>query len=77
MEQSKTTRIVVIGTGFVGSSYAYALVNQGLCNELVLIDINQKKAEGGCDGSRPRVPSERRCGSGQGIMPTAGMRTWW
>ena len=46
MEQSKTTRIVVIGTGFVGSSYAYALVNQGLCNELVLIDINQKKAEG-------------------------------
>src|SRR5690606_27965812 len=46
MEQSKTTRIVVIGTGFVGSSYAYALVNQGLCNELVLIDINLKKAEG-------------------------------
>jgi L-lactate dehydrogenase len=46
MESSKVTRIVVIGTGFVGSSYAYALVNQGLGNELVLVDINQKKAEG-------------------------------
>jgi L-lactate dehydrogenase len=46
MESTKVTRIVVIGTGFVGSSYAYALVSQGLGNELVLIDINQKKAEG-------------------------------
>jgi L-lactate dehydrogenase len=46
MESSKVTRIVVIGTGFVGSSYAYALVNQGLGNELVLVDINQEKAEG-------------------------------
>ncbi|GGK16481.1 L-lactate dehydrogenase 2 [Caldalkalibacillus thermarum] len=42
----KVTKIVLIGTGFVGSSYAFAVVNQGLANELVLIDINKKKAEG-------------------------------
>ena len=46
MESVKVTRIVVIGTGWVGSSYAYALVNQGLGNELVLIDIDRKRRKG-------------------------------
>ncbi|MBN2908879.1 L-lactate dehydrogenase [Polycladomyces sp. WAk] len=46
MKVSKGTKIALIGTGFVGSSYAYAVLNQGLANELVLIDINKKKAEG-------------------------------
>ncbi|TLS36316.1 L-lactate dehydrogenase [Pseudalkalibacillus caeni] len=40
------SRIALIGSGFVGSSYAYALLNQGLVDELVIIDQNQKKAEG-------------------------------
>ncbi len=39
-------RVVIVGTGFVGMSYAYALVNQGTVEELVLIDINKAKAEG-------------------------------
>ena len=39
-------KVVIIGTGFVGMSYAYALVNQGTVEELVLIDINIDKAEG-------------------------------
>ena len=39
-------KIALIGTGFVGSSYAFAVLNQGLANELVLIDIDKKKAEG-------------------------------
>ncbi|WP_025724600.1 L-lactate dehydrogenase [Acholeplasma granularum] len=39
-------RVVIIGTGFVGMSYAYALLNQGTVEELVLIDIDYKKAEG-------------------------------
>lgn len=43
---SKTRKVAVIGTGFVGSSYAFSLVNQGIVNELVLIDLNQDKAEG-------------------------------
>jgi L-lactate dehydrogenase len=46
MKVTKVTKIAIIGTGFVGSSYAYAVLNQGLANELVLIDINKKKAEG-------------------------------
>ncbi|MBM7702767.1 L-lactate dehydrogenase [Metabacillus iocasae] len=43
---TKTRKVAVVGTGFVGSSYAFALLNQGIANELVLIDINQEKAEG-------------------------------
>lgn len=39
-------KVVLIGTGFVGMSYAYAILNQSICNELVLIDINEKKAAG-------------------------------
>ena len=40
-------KVVLIGTGLVGMSFAYSLVNQGgICNELVLIDLNKKRAEG-------------------------------
>jgi L-lactate dehydrogenase len=41
-----TNKIALIGTGFVGSSYAFALLNQGIANELVLIDMNKEKADG-------------------------------
>lgn len=40
-------KVVLIGTGMVGMSFAYSLVNQGgICNELVLIDINKERAIG-------------------------------
>lgn len=42
----RLSRVALIGTGFVGSSYAFALMNQGVANELVMIDVNEKKAQG-------------------------------
>ncbi len=42
----KTLRVVVIGTGHVGSSYAFSLINQNLTDEMVLIDLNKEKTEG-------------------------------
>lgn len=40
-------KIVIIGCGNVGMSYAYALINQKVnISELVLIDINKKRVEG-------------------------------
>lgn len=40
-------KIVIIGCGNVGMSYAYALLNQGSrVDELILIDKNKEKAEG-------------------------------
>lgn len=44
--KNTSRRVVVVGTGFVGTSIAYAMVNQGITNELVLIDVNQEKAQG-------------------------------
>ncbi len=39
-------KIALIGTGMVGMSFAYCLLNQTICDELVLIDIDQKRAAG-------------------------------
>ena len=37
-------KVVVLGCGMVGISYAFAVLNQGNCDELVLIDLNEKRA---------------------------------
>ena len=42
----RNRRVVLIGTGFVGMSFAYTLLNQGGVEELVLIDRDVEKAEG-------------------------------
>ncbi|MCR4698141.1 MAG: L-lactate dehydrogenase [Bacilli bacterium] len=39
-------KAAIIGTGFVGSSSAFALMQKGLYNELVLVDANKEKAQG-------------------------------
>lgn len=39
-------KVALIGTGMVGMSYAYSMLNQNVCDELVLIDVNKKRAEG-------------------------------
>jgi len=39
-------KIVLVGTGFVGMSMAYSILNQGGVNEMVLIDVVREKAEG-------------------------------
>lgn len=41
-----SSKVVIIGSGFVGASIAYATLIRGLCNELVLIDIDREKAQG-------------------------------
>lgn len=43
----KTNRkVVLVGTGFVGMSMAYSLLNQGGVDELILIDVNKDKTVG-------------------------------
>lgn len=40
------TKVAIIGSGFVGSSAAFALALNGIANEIVLIDVNKEKAFG-------------------------------
>lgn len=44
MEEKRN--VVLVGTGFVGMSMAYSLMNTGGIDELILIDIDDKKAKG-------------------------------
>lgn len=42
----KKGKVVLVGTGFVGMSMAYSMLNRGGINELVLIDIDKNKTIG-------------------------------
>lgn len=46
IQKNNTRKIVLIGTGMVGMSFAYCLLNQTICDELVLIDIDKNRAIG-------------------------------
>lgn len=39
-------KVAVIGTGMVGMSYAFAMLNRNICDEIVLVDLNTERAEG-------------------------------
>ncbi|VEU79949.1 L-lactate dehydrogenase [Haploplasma axanthum] len=41
-----SSKVVIVGTGMVGMSYAYSMINQGTAEEIVLIDINKERALG-------------------------------
>lgn len=42
----KKGKVVLVGTGFVGMSMAYSMLNRGGVNELILIDIDKDKTIG-------------------------------
>lgn len=46
MSGSENRKVVLVGTGMVGMSYAYAMLNQNTCDELVLVDIDKQKSAG-------------------------------
>lgn len=79
----RVNRVALIGTGAVGSSYAFALLNQGITEELVLIDLNKNKAEGDAmdlNHGLPFAPSRTKiwfgdykdCGVADLVVITAG-----
>lgn len=39
-------KVVIIGAGAVGSTFAYTLMGSGLAGEIVLLDIDRERAEG-------------------------------
>ncbi|MFA5927197.1 MAG: L-lactate dehydrogenase [Patescibacteria group bacterium] len=45
-QQNDGNRVVVVGTGSVGASAAFALMVEGAASEIVLIDANKDKCEG-------------------------------
>ena len=46
IETNRSQKVGIVGTGFVGSSFAYALMQRGIASEVVLVDANAEKAIG-------------------------------
>ena len=42
----KNTKVAIVGTGLVGSSTAFSLITQGVCDEVLMTDINMERAIG-------------------------------
>jgi L-lactate dehydrogenase len=83
VEGRTPTKIAVVGgAGAVGASAAYALMMSGLVSEIVLVDVNERRAEGeamdlmhGAPFVRPvtiRAGSYADCADCQIIVITAG-----
>ena len=45
-EGKPSNKVGLVGTGMVGSSFAYALMQHGVANELILVDQDSARAEG-------------------------------
>lgn len=84
MKKQNINRVVLIGTGAVGCSYAYSFINQGVAEELVLIDVNERRAEGEAmdlNHGAPFAPSPVKvwsgnyedCGLADLVVITAGL----
>lgn len=80
----KKGKVVLVGTGFVGMSMAYTMLNRGGVNELVLIDIDKNKTKGeemDLNHGMPFAPQKmiikagdyNECKDAQVIVITAGI----
>lgn len=49
-------KVAIIGSGYVGASIAYALTVKDLASEIVLIDIDEKKASGEAQDIQHGIP---------------------
>lgn len=59
MEGIRPARVAIVGVGNVGASFAYALLLSGLAAEIVLIDANERRAEGEAMDLHHAVPFTR------------------
>ena len=81
--QFKPRRVAAIGTGFVGSTFAYTLLLSGVASEIVLIDANTARARGEAmdiNHAMPFAPATRvwagsydDCGAADVVVISAGV----
>ena len=44
--QISKRKVAIVGTGLVGATTAFSLITQGICDEVIMIDINAERAYG-------------------------------
>jgi L-lactate dehydrogenase len=77
-------KVSIIGAGNVGTTFAFALMKSGLTGEIVLVDRNQKRAEGECmdlnhgmsfaSPTKIYAGSYRDCAASNIVVVTAGAK---
>lgn len=82
MDNERGSKVVIIGAGLVGSTFAYSLMINGVVSEIVMLDVNQERLAGevmdlnhGISFVRPvtvRAGSYNDCGDADVIVITAG-----
>ncbi|MGE5582060.1 MAG: L-lactate dehydrogenase [Bacillota bacterium] len=82
MAKKQGSRVVIIGAGLVGSTFAYSLMINGTAAEIIIIDVNQERLEGevmdlnhGLSFVRPalvRAGTYADCAAADVIVITAG-----
>ena len=79
----KSRKVAIVGTGLVGSSTAFSLITQGVCEEILMIDLNKERALGEAmdlnhcieylnRNTKIRVGSYEECGDVDIVVITAG-----
>lgn len=61
-------KVAIVGCGMVGMSFAYAMLNQNICDEIVLIDINKTRCKAEAEDlchSLPFAPSSMSIYAGE------------
>ena len=61
-------KVAVIGMGNVGSAFAYALMLRRLATDIVLIDLDQRRAEGEALDLKHGLPLVGPMGCSFGVM---------
>ena len=69
-------RVVVIGAGLVGSTFAYSLLLSGLSSEIVLIDSNSARAEGEAMDLNHAMPFSHPKAFGRAVTMIAARLMW-
>lgn len=80
--QERGSRVVIIGAGMVGATFAYSLMINGVASEIIIIDVNEERATGevadlnhGISFVRPvtvRTGNYQDCADADVIVITAG-----
>ena len=79
----KSRKVAIVGTGLVGSSTAFSLITQGVCEEILMIDLNKERALGEAmdlnhcieylnRNTKVRAGSYEECGDVDIVVITAG-----
>jgi len=68
---------VVVGAGSVGATYAYALLQDGVARQIVLLDMDGQRALGEVMDLQQGVSFTGPVDLKVGTTRTAPMPTWW